>query len=90
MSYSRKVDWDDISDERMMEYLLTWLTVCGSSWTGMDEACEVDTLIDDEDEQCWNVALGEGFITKHKSIFHRYKLTKVALTYIKGKQNETI
>jgi hypothetical protein len=85
---SFKSDWGDITDERMREYLLTWLTVCGNDVVDIDTATEVDVMIGDIDELCWSIAIDEGFISRGIQTIERiYQLTDKAYDYIKGEQN---
>ncbi len=85
---SFKSDWGDITNERMREYLLTWLAVCGNEVVDIDTATEVDVMIGDIDELCWSIAIGEGFISRAMPTVERiYQLTDKAYNYIKGEQN---
>jgi hypothetical protein len=87
-SFKKKNDWGDVTDERMMEYLLTWLAVLGNEVVDIDEATEVDEIIGDIDELCWSIAIDEGFISRAKGEVERiYHLTDTAYDYIKGEQN---
>ncbi len=83
MSYSRKTEWhQSVTDERMAEFILTWLSMWGMRKVSLDEASDVDKAIDDEDEWCWSVALAEGFI-KRDIDRENPRLTKKALNFLK-------
>jgi hypothetical protein len=87
-SFKKKNDWGDITDERMMEYLLTWLSVWGNEVVDIDKATEIDVMIGDIDELCWSIAIDEGFISRaFREVERIYHLTDKAYDYIKGEQN---
>ena len=83
MSYSRTTEWhESVTDERMAEFIMTWLTMFGMDKTTLEKASDVDDAIDDEDEWCWSVALAEGFI-KRDIDRENPRLTKKAIKFIK-------
>lgn len=88
---------EDVTDEVMREYLMTWLVMWGDKRINVDEAYEVDEAIGDEDELCWSIALnrkliGKKYVEKDNLIGYgmgryTYRLTKKAIRFIGGIEN---
>lgn len=82
---------EDITDDVMRQYLMTWLVMYGHRWVNTDEAYEVDLAINDDDELCWARARSMKLIGKKDvddEAIHmmksQYRLTKKAIKFIGG------
>lgn len=88
MSCSKKDNnWHPyVTEEKMREYLLTWIAVCGDGTVSVLKSIEVDTIIGDTDELCWSKAVEIGFITRPLMAATPFtaQLTDKAYTFLKG------
>ena len=63
MIYEETSWHNEVNDEELRAYLLTWLMMYGRKWCSVEEAIEVDRMIDEEDdEDCWSVALEHDYL----------------------------
>jgi|688.fasta_scaffold303440_5 hypothetical protein len=86
-----KVEWEETKEnpkeEKVVQYLTTWLMMYGKGFIEHDEASKVDDLISDWNEVCWSYALDKGYIynvgwTRYHAVDMKSRLTKAGLEYI--------
>jgi hypothetical protein len=86
-----KFEWhgttEEIKEEKVVQYLTTWLMTYGKGFIEHDEASKVDELISDWDEVCWSYALNKGYIynvgwTRYGAVDMKSRLTKAGIAFI--------
>lgn len=74
-------------EEKVVQYLTTWLMMYGKGFIENDAASKVDELISDVNEECWSYALNKGYIynvgwTRYGAVDMKSRLTKAGLEFI--------